>query len=117
MDDLRGKLAEPAGQRSSAALKVAAADDFTYSRPGRRLGQRQAGHPHPVRRTARASSSACPAPAPPGATLRVYIERYEADPARHGQETQSALADLIELAGSVAEIAQRTGRDRPDVIT
>ena len=30
-----------------------------------------------------------------GATLRVYIERFEPDPTRHGQDTQQALADLI----------------------
>jgi len=52
-----------------------------------------------------------------GATLRVYIERFEADPAKHDQETQAALADLIILAGDVAEIVSRTGRDAPTVIT
>ncbi len=52
-----------------------------------------------------------------GATLRVYIERYEADPARHDQDTQEMLADLIAIANDVAEIEQRTGRDRPTVIT
>ena len=30
-----------------------------------------------------------------GATLRVYLERYEPDPKRHDQDTQQALADLI----------------------
>ncbi len=52
-----------------------------------------------------------------GATLRVYIERYEADPSRHDQDTQEMLADLIAIANDVAEIKQRTGRDRPTVIT
>lgn len=52
-----------------------------------------------------------------GATLRVYIERYEADPARHDQDTQEMLADLITIASEVAEIKQRTGRDKPTVIT
>ena len=33
-----------------------------------------------------------------GATLRVYVERYEPDAARHGTETQAALADLIAAA-------------------
>ena len=33
-----------------------------------------------------------------GATLRVYIERYEPDPARHDIDTQEALADLIAAA-------------------
>ncbi|MFN3077110.1 MAG: alpha-D-glucose phosphate-specific phosphoglucomutase [Alphaproteobacteria bacterium] len=52
-----------------------------------------------------------------GATLRVYIERYEPDPARHEQDTQETLADLIEIAGSLAEIHGRTGRAAPTVIT
>jgi phosphoglucomutase len=52
-----------------------------------------------------------------GATLRVYIERFEADATRHGLETQAALADLIALADRVAGIRQRTGRAAPSVIT
>ena len=52
-----------------------------------------------------------------GATLRVYIERFEGDAARHGLDTQEALADLIALADRVAGIRQRTGREVPSVIT
>jgi phosphoglucomutase len=52
-----------------------------------------------------------------GATLRVYIERFEADPARHDLATQAALADLIALADRLAGIRQRTGRELPSVIT
>ena len=52
-----------------------------------------------------------------GATLRVYLERFEPDPARHAVETQSALAGLIVLADQLAGIAQRTGRTQPTVIT
>ncbi len=36
-----------------------------------------------------------------GATLRVYIERFEPDVAKHGIETQTALADLIALSHSL----------------
>ena len=52
-----------------------------------------------------------------GATLRVYIERYEPDPARHNLETQAALADLIEIAGELAAIGEYTGREAPSVVT
>ena len=52
-----------------------------------------------------------------GATLRVYIERYEADPARHSTETQEALKDLIALSRSIPDIAGHTGRTAPTVIT
>jgi len=52
-----------------------------------------------------------------GATLRVYIERYEPDPARHGLDPQQALADLIATARGLAQIEARTGRVEPTVIT
>ena len=52
-----------------------------------------------------------------GATLRVYIERYTDDPAQLAQDTQAALADLIALADELAELRQRTGRAKPDVVT
>jgi phosphoglucomutase len=52
-----------------------------------------------------------------GATLRVYIERFEADPARQNQDTGEALAGLITLSRECARIAHYTGRDAPTVIT
>jgi phosphoglucomutase len=52
-----------------------------------------------------------------GATLRVYIEAYESDPARHLEETQQYLAPLIRLADEIAGIRERTGREGPTVIT
>jgi phosphoglucomutase len=52
-----------------------------------------------------------------GATLRVYIEAYERDAARHQDDTQRYLGSLIQLADEIAAIAERTGRDAPTVIT
>ena len=52
-----------------------------------------------------------------GATLRVYIEKYEADGAQHSIETQSALAELIVQANAIASIESKTGRAAPTVIT
>jgi phosphoglucomutase len=52
-----------------------------------------------------------------GATLRIYIEHYEADPGRHEMPTQQALERLIAIAGDLAEIKTRTGREAPSVIT
>ena len=52
-----------------------------------------------------------------GATLRVYIEKYEADTAKHGIETQVALAELINQANVLASIESFTGRSAPTVIT
>jgi phosphoglucomutase len=52
-----------------------------------------------------------------GATLRVYLERFEPEPMRHGIDTQAALADLVRIADELAEIRKRTGRDVPSVVT
>jgi phosphoglucomutase len=52
-----------------------------------------------------------------GATLRVYIEQFEADVAKHDQETQAALAELIGAANRLAQIAELTGRTEPSVVT
>ena len=52
-----------------------------------------------------------------GSTLRVYIERYEADPALLAQDTQAALADLIATSSDLARLHEFTGRTQPDVIT
>ncbi len=52
-----------------------------------------------------------------GATLRLYLEAYEADISRHHLDAQVALAELIQIALQVSELEQRTGRDKPTVIT
>jgi phosphoglucomutase len=52
-----------------------------------------------------------------GATLRVYIESYQPDQNKQHEDTQQALAGLIELADSLAMITDLTGRTAPTVIT
>jgi len=52
-----------------------------------------------------------------GATLRVYIEQFQADQSQHHLDPQVALADLIALAREMAQIEARTGRAEPTVIT
>jgi len=52
-----------------------------------------------------------------GATIRVYMEKYESDSAKLGQETASAIADLVKIALDISEIEKRTGRSSPTVIT
>ena len=52
-----------------------------------------------------------------GATLRIYLERFEPDPARHDLETQDALAALVRIARDLPDIEGRTGRGAPTVIT
>ncbi len=52
-----------------------------------------------------------------GATLRVYLERYEPVGGRLDEETPDMLADLIAAADAIAGIGRHTGRTAPDVIT
>jgi phosphoglucomutase len=52
-----------------------------------------------------------------GATLRVYLERYEPVGGALDEETHAMLADLIIAADAMAGIARHTGRRAPDVVT
>lgn len=52
-----------------------------------------------------------------GATLRVYLEAFEPDPARHALDPQTVLEKVIAAADAIAGIRERTGRTAPDVVT
>lgn len=52
-----------------------------------------------------------------GATLRIYLEKFEPDATQHDQDAQTALTDLIALAEQFCEVQRRTGRTAPDVTT
>ena len=52
-----------------------------------------------------------------GATLRIYLEKYEPDTDKQHQDAQQALAELIDIAEQLCEVKKRTGRTQPDVIT
>jgi len=52
-----------------------------------------------------------------GATLRLYLERYEPAHGQHDLDTQAALSFLISLSDRIAGIRERTGRSSPSVIT
>ncbi|HID49744.1 MAG TPA: alpha-D-glucose phosphate-specific phosphoglucomutase, partial [Chromatiales bacterium] len=52
-----------------------------------------------------------------GATLRLYVEQYQADPARHHEDPQAVLAPLFAIATGLTGLETRFGRTRPDVIT
>jgi phosphoglucomutase len=52
-----------------------------------------------------------------GATLRVYVESYEANASKHDVETQVALKTKIDFANHAAGIEHYTGRSAPTVIT
>jgi len=111
MQDLRKTLPRLPGMQG-----IVAADDFAYDDPvdgsrteGQGIRVMFEGGSRIVYRLSGTGTA--------GATLRVYIERYEPDAARHGLETQAALADLIQLSRTLAGIESRTGRAQPSVIT
>jgi phosphoglucomutase len=52
-----------------------------------------------------------------GATLRIYLEAYDADTKNHHLDAQVALAEMIQIALDISQLKQRTGRDKPTVIT
>lgn len=115
MDALRGKLSSLPGQ-TLGRYTVDYADDFSYTDPvdgsvSNKQGVR-IGFTDGSRIVFRLSGTGTQ-----GATLRLYLESYEADPAKHDQDPQDALGDLIQIADEVAQIQAKTGRDRPTVIT
>ena len=52
-----------------------------------------------------------------GATLRVYLERFEPADGILDAETPAMLNELIDSADAIAGIARHTGRTTPDVVT
>lgn len=115
MGALEQKLDQLAGTEAGG-LTVERADSFTYHDPidgsvSRNQGIRIFfdGGSRLVFRLSGTGTS--------GATLRVYMERHEPDPAHHGQEAQEALAPVIRAADALAGIREWTGRDAPTVIT
>lgn len=116
VDDLRAQLPSLPGRVFPDDLQIAYADDFTYLDPvdgstsakqGIRIGFADGS-----RIVLRLSGTGTV-----GATLRVYLERYEAPDGRHDLNTQLALEPLIGIIESLAGIRARTGRSEPSVIT
>jgi phosphoglucomutase len=112
---LRNSLAGLPG-RNVGDYTVASADDFSYTDPvdGSVSTQQgiRVGFADGSRIVFRLSGTGTE-----GATLRVYLERYEPNSTLHGAETQVALSGLIAAAEQLAEIRTRTARVAPDVIT
>ncbi len=115
VNELRQKLPSLAGMESNG-LRVEAADDFCYTDPVDGSRSEKQGIrvllENGSRMVFRLSGTGTE-----GATLRVYLERYVADPSLHAIPTQDALKPLIEFAETVARISEITGRTSPDVIS
>jgi phosphoglucomutase len=115
MKTLREKLPKLQGE-VFGALEVAAADDFAYHDPVDGSDSANQGlrvmFTDGSRIVYRLSGTGTT-----GATLRVYIERFEPDVARQDLETQAALGDLIDLSRHLARVGTYLGRETPSVIT
>ena len=115
MADLRAQLPALTGQ-SFAGQRVNIADDFSYTDPidgsvATKQGVRII-FDNGSRIVFRLSGTGTE-----GATLRVYLERFEPDVANQSVPTQAALAPLIVLAQQLARIREHTGRSEPSVVT
>ena len=115
MAHLKGRFGELPGQ-VFGDYRVKFCDDFSYTDPidgsvstgqGLRIGMDDGS-----RIVFRLSGTGTE-----GATLRIYLEAFEPDPARQGADAQISLAPLIAIADELSQLRQRTGRERPTVIT
>jgi phosphoglucomutase len=115
MADLKSKFGTLAGM-SVGGRTISAVDDFAYHDPVDGSTSTNQGirvlFEDGARVVYRLSGTGTA-----GATLRVYIERYEADADKQDLDPQVALADLIALAQDLAGIETRTGRAAPSVVT
>jgi len=115
MQTLRARLARLPGTEV-ARLRIATAEDFAYTDPVD--GSRSAAQGVQIlfeggaRAVFRLSGTGTE-----GATLRLYLERLETDPAQLAADPRDALAPVAAAADALAGIADRTGRTRPDVVT
>ena len=130
MGHLRARLASLPGERFGP-LTVESCDDFGYIDPVDGSRTSQQGIRIMFRDSTRANGTraadtrAADARAvfrlsgtgTAGATLRVYLERYEPDPSRHGAEPGHVLAPVAAAANEIAEVAARIGRAAPSVVT
>jgi phosphoglucomutase len=115
MASLRDQL-EAMPQRQLGDSRVVLADDFSYQDPvdgstsgGQGLRFVFDDDSRIVLRLSGTGTS--------GATLRVYLERFEPPGGNIGLDPQIALASLIDRAEQLASIRHYTGMERPTVIT
>jgi phosphoglucomutase len=115
IERLRGRLGTARGD-ACAGHELTLADDFTYHDPVDGSSSARQGirlvFGDAARIVLRLSGTGTA-----GATLRVYYELFEPDPAHHDRDPQTALAPLIAFAEGFADLASATGRDRPTLVT
>ncbi|WP_374630631.1 alpha-D-glucose phosphate-specific phosphoglucomutase [Ferrovibrio sp.] len=115
MANLTKALPDLPGQKIGT-LAITAADEFSYTDPvdgsiSRNQGLRIICGDQ-ARIIARLSGTGTE-----GATVRLYFEAYEPDPAGQQDDPQQRLAPLIDFAESLLGLRRQSGRSGPDVIT
>ncbi|OWY05021.1 alpha-D-glucose phosphate-specific phosphoglucomutase [Thioclava sp. F1Mire-8] len=115
LDDLRARLGELKGTQVEG-LTVESSDQFSYTDPvdgsvaeGQGFRILFEGGSRVVLRLSGTGTE--------GATLRVYLERYAPGPDGLDHDPQEALAPIIRATETLVGIRERTGREKPDVIT
>ncbi|MEM9440632.1 MAG: alpha-D-glucose phosphate-specific phosphoglucomutase [Pseudomonadota bacterium] len=115
MQHLRTELPALPGTRAGQ-LTIERADDFSYRDPVDGSVSANQGiriyYENGARSVFRLSGTGTE-----GATLRVYLESYEPDPAKHDQDLQQALAAVIDAADAVSQLKKKTGRAEPSVVS
>jgi len=115
IEGLRARLGELAGARTGPGLRVSGADEFAYTDPI----DGQAVDGQGIRVTLEDGSRVVyrlSGTGTQGATLRVYLERWQGDALRHNDELQEVLGDLAEIAREVAEVEAVTGMTGPSLV-
>jgi phosphoglucomutase len=115
IENLRKNLPGMKG-RNVFGLRIASADDFHYVDP---VDGSESSHQgirilfeEGARIVFRLSGTGTS-----GATLRLYCDRHQSDPAMLGLDTQRALADVLRAAEEISGLVDYIGRTSPDVIT
>ena len=111
VDALRARLPGLPGQ-ATGETSIATADEFSYTDPvdqseSRRQGFR-IGFSDGSRVVYRLSGTGTS-----GATLRVYLERFAADPSAHQEPVTEFLAPIAQRAAQLARIEEFTGLSAP----
>ena len=115
MSSLRSRVPDLPGETRNG-FGIEYADDFAYTDPvdgsvsknqGIRIGL--AGGSRIIYRLSGTGTV--------GATLRIYLERFEANPEKQDLETADVMAPLVVLALRIADVEGHTGRIKPDVVT
>lgn len=115
MDQLEAQLPKLIGSQLHGRI-VSYADNFSYTDPiDNAMSSHQGlriGFSDGARLVFRLSGTGTQ-----GATVRIYLESYEADINKQHLPSEEALSELVAIALEVSQIEAITGRKAPDVIT